>query len=933
MSRSRVRFGLAVLLAAVLMPMGTAQNSVGEGSADQSSALPSPGQTNAQTAPGRKKLLPAADYRRVEALSALQISRDGRWVSAVSTPVEGDGQLYIKNSDDPKSYVIPNGSGLQFADSSEFATYLIAPPKAVADRLRAERKPVTNRLGIRRLLTGEERQIEGVEQVNLLRGTTVALLRRSRPPEEREARQDFTLIDLRSGDTLTLGNVANIAWNDSEGQIALHIKANNGEEGVQIFDVKSRALRTLTWGKESIAQLRFARKAPVVAWLAGTPNAAKDGNAYRIAAARLRPAADQPAFVTYVPAADEKFPKGYRISDAGNLALNDAGTIAIAGISAWNDKPKPLRPDETANVEIWNSRDLEIVPQQKVRYPRNATRTETIRWKLGDPTVTRITQPGREFAVPMDQFEKFVVIDPRPYESSVSNGWRYHDLVLVDGATGDRKVILAKTHWTPEPSPTGRYAAQFHAKHWHLIDVRTGNLRTLTDKLRPTFEDLEDDHLSPERPPAAGVTWFAEDAAMILSDGYDLFRAKPTDSTPPVALTQQRKFGLVHRVLDVRSDPEGLRADQPQLIAQLDDNTKASGALRLDPDGKITPLVSEHAQIGNFRLARDTDRVLFTMGRFDQSPSVYVTNLAFSAAKPIVKSNAWLSEFHWGKSELVTYRSRWGKPLQGVLIYPANYDPARRYPMITYIYERLSDSLHSFIRPIPWSAYNEQVWSQNGYFVFKPDIAYRDSQPGQDAVDCLEPAVQAVIDRKLAIDPERVGLIGHSWGGYQTAFVTTVSKRFRVGVAGAPLTELTSMYNLVYWNSGTPNGEIFETSQGRFAKPFWEMPEKYFANSPVWQAHRRTAPLLMAFGDADGAVDYRQGVMFYNTLRRMGKQCVMLVYPGENHGLARRPNQQDYANRVRHFLDVHLKGERAEAWVTDGQPYRPIVTAPPAGGS
>jgi dipeptidyl aminopeptidase/acylaminoacyl peptidase len=292
-----------------------------------------------------------------------------------------------------------------------------------------------------------------------------------------------------------------------------------------------------------------------------------------------------------------------------------------------------------------------------------------------------------------------------------------------------------------------------------------------------------------------------------------------------------------------------------------------------------------------------------------------------TAAKPVTKTNPQQTNFFWGKTELIKYKSRWGLELQGSLIYPANYDPAKKYPMITYIYERLSDEINSYEYPIDWNAYGVQNFSQNGYFVFKPDIAYHGNRPGESAVDCLEPAVDAAVKAQKSIDAKKIGLIGHSWGGYQTAFVTTVSDRFAIGVAGAPLTELTSMYNSYFWNAGFTDQVLFETSQGRMRVPFWEDPKAYFDNSPVWQSAKRKTPILMAFGDNDGAVDWHQGQYLYNTLRRMGKPCVMLVYAGENHNLRQRPNQLDYARRVRHWLDVYLKGEKPETWITEGIPF------------
>jgi dipeptidyl aminopeptidase/acylaminoacyl peptidase len=181
--------------------------------------------------------------------------------------------------------------------------------------------------------------------------------------------------------------------------------------------------------------------------------------------------------------------------------------------------------------------------------------------------------------------------------------------------------------------------------------------------------------------------------------------------------------------------------------------------------------------------------------------------------------------------------------------------------------------------------------------------------------------VDAVFAKNIGVDSNRVGLMGHSWGAYETAFVTTVSKAFAVGVAGAPLTELTSMYNSFYWNSGSTDQEIFESSQGRMGVPFWEDPKAYIDDSPVWRSRERKAPLLFAAGDADGAVDWHQSLYLYNTLRRLGKDAVLLVYPGENHGLTRKAVRKDYSMRVREYLDVYLKGAKPEPWITTGVPY------------
>jgi len=259
--------------------------------------------------------------------------------------------------------------------------------------------------------------------------------------------------------------------------------------------------------------------------------------------------------------------------------------------------------------------------------------------------------------------------------------------------------------------------------------------------------------------------------------------------------------------------------------------------------------------------------------------------------------------------------------LQAALLYPANYEAGRTYPLVVFPYEITSNTLHTFYLPTETNPYNPTVLTQQGYFVLRPDIIYRARNPGLSAMDAIVPAVEQAIATGL-IDRARVGILGHSWGAYQATFLITQTDLFRTAVAGAPLTNLISMYGSVYWNAGTPDAKIFETGQARMEVPFWEDVETYIRNSPLFSVQRMNAPLLVAFGDEDGAVDWNQGVELYNAARRLGKQMVMLVYPGENHSLSRKPNQIDLHRRIMQWFAHYLQGAPAPAWITEGVPHR-----------
>ena len=198
--------------------------------------------------------------------------------------------------------------------------------------------------------------------------------------------------------------------------------------------------------------------------------------------------------------------------------------------------------------------------------------------------------------------------------------------------------------------------------------------------------------------------------------------------------------------------------------------------------------------------------------------------------------------------------------------------------------------------------------------MFVPDITYRVNDPGMSAVWCMVPAVKAAIATGI-VDPKNIGITGHSWGGYQTSFLVTQTDIFAAAVAGAPLTNMVSMYSLVYKNTGGGNGAIFESSQGRFKGGYWDNWDAYYRNSPVFFAKNVKTPLMILHNDKDGAVDFTQGVEYFNTLRRMQKPVIMLEYIGENHGLPSRPNQRDYTVRMKEYFDHYLKGAPAPDWM------------------
>ena len=240
--------------------------------------------------------------------------------------------------------------------------------------------------------------------------------------------------------------------------------------------------------------------------------------------------------------------------------------------------------------------------------------------------------------------------------------------------------------------------------------------------------------------------------------------------------------------------------------------------------------------------------------------------------------------------------------------------------MILYQYERLSDGLHRYQVPSERVYYSHQAWSQNGYFVLLPDIIYEPGRPGPSALDAVE-SVLDTIETLAYIDSNRIGLIGHSWGGYQATYLPTRTDRFAASVAGAAITNFLSFMGAVHWNGGLPETGHWETGQARMAVPYWENMETHLESSPANFIADLNTPILLMHGDDDGVGDFYQGLEFYNYGRRAGKEVVLLVYPEADHGLRVEEQQVDYHRRILNWFGHYLKGEPAETWITEGESW------------
>jgi hypothetical protein len=344
----------------------------------------------------------------------------------------------------------------------------------------------------------------------------------------------------------------------------------------------------------------------------------------------------------------------------------------------------------------------------------------------------------------------------------------YSDVALVDLKSGQRQPILQHWRGTPAMSPGGRFLLYFDEAEadWFTYRIADGAKVNLTAKLKLNF--WREDHDTPNLPPAYGSAgWTKNDATILLYDKYDIWEVKPDGSgARMITGGHGRQTQTVFRYRSLDPEERTIPTDKPLLLSANDDTTESSGFYRVPYAGTAAPekIVMLDKAFGPVVKAKNADRVVFTQARFDEFPDLWVSDTSFRDMKKVSNANPQQSEYAWGKTELMRYINADGKTLRAIIAKPENFDPSKKYPLMVYIYEELSEGLHSYRAPAPGTSINITRYVSNGYVVLMPDIVYETGYPGESAEKCVIPAVNTVVAQGF-IDPKRIGIQGHSWGG------------------------------------------------------------------------------------------------------------------------------------------------------------------------
>lgn len=897
----------------------------------------------------QKKDLTPADYAKWQFFAGTTLSENGEW-AAYSVGVQEDNDtLYLFNQLTNKRYALEFGGAPSFSQDNKWVAYNIGVPFKEAEKLRDQKMPVPLKMGLLNLVTGKKEVIKDISNFRFSRNGKFLAVTLNPPKENKDKGTVVLLRNLADSSTRTIGNVTASEFNRKSDHFAYVLEsANQAGNTVELFNLQTNVIKVLASDTCKFSKLTWSKEGDGLAFyktIKSEDHEEENAQVYVYA-----PLNKNPVLSVFDPAKQPAFPKGMRINPTSNLRLTDDVTAAYFSIKNWTAKPPkknavkdsanvkkdtaniakadttkkippaaaPKKEDKLAAVDIWHWKDAEIQPRQKITYMMDKDLSLQSVWNLSNNSFFQLASDSTPRAN-LANYQKFAVITTdKKYKPAFKED--FSDFYLVNTRTGEKKLIGEKVilsfGYAPNLSPDSKYVLYYKDKQWFTYNTATGENVSLTKNVPTIFENFRDDHPA-AKPPFGWGGWTKGDKEVFLYDEYDIYAVKP-DGKGFRKLTDGTKDEIRHRMIRTDNEEPFLDDSKALYIDLYGDKSKYFGVGKVEK-GKFSRLIFEPNSVDQFNKAKEADVFTFIRADYNRSPELYITK-DFQGEQKIASTNPQQKDYKWGKSELVSFTSKKGKKLQGALFYPADYQPGKQYPMVVYIYEELANTVHSYVAPSERRAYNTTNYTSSGYFIFRPDIVYDINDPGMSAVDCVVPAVEEVLKTGM-IDKSKVGLMGHSWGAYQTSFIITQTDLFKAACAGAPLTNLISMSLAIYWNSGMPDQKIFETSQGRFDGPWYDRMQEHMRNSPIYAAQNIKAPLLVAFGDKDGAVDWHQGIEMYGTMRRMEKPHVMLVYADENHGLAKKENQIDYQKRQREWFDHYLLGKTAPKWITEGVSY------------
>ncbi len=898
--------------------------------------------------PVQKKPLTHAVYDSWKEIPSKAITPDGNYAAITINPQDGDGKVVFYNLKSMAFDSVRRADNISLSADSKYAVFKIKPQQKLVKELRRQKKKKEDlprdSLGIYSFMERKTQRIPEVKSFKIPEKSAgwiayqLEAKKEPKPkPDDKKVKKKkinndengYTLVlkNLPGGAEVSFGFVKDYAF-AKWGQGLLFSSGGNDstmKAGVYWYDLRGGKLQQLYEGKSKykFRGLSISEDGTQTSFLVDTDTTKAQVRHFGLY--HWKAGMSAAAFLDIEKSM--AIPQNWVVSEFYTPAFSKDGAKLFFGSSPVLMMPDTTRlAEEVVQVEIWGGEDQFIYPQQNRQAEFERKRTYTAYMDLAEKKIMQLGDrevPSIELG---DEGNAMVALGETnvPYRKMIT--WdpsAYNDIYLFDLTKRMRNPVATRVKGNADLSPKAKYVFWFSQPDtsWFAYSVATEKTERLNAGLKVQFADEEND--SPDFPGNYGFAgWTLDDQRLLAYDRYDIWAFDPQRANAPVNLTKTgRQDKIVFRYIRTDNEERSIDPSKDLLLSAFNETTKASGFYRLSlKDGKLTKLIMDNYRFGGTVKAKSGSQILYTRESFREFPDVWVSDMTFAAPKKITEVNPQMKNYFWGTVEMVHWTSLDNILLSGLLYKPEGFDPKKKYPMVVNFYEKESDNLHAHIKPEPGrSTLNKTVYASNGYLVFVPDIVYKIGFPGESARNCIMPGVTSLIEKGF-VDEKNIGVQGHSWGGYQIAYLVTRTNLFKAAEAGAPVVNMISAYGGIRWETGLSRMFQYEHTQSRIGGTLWEKPMHFIENSPIFFVDKIQTPLLLLHNDADGAVPWYQGIEFYLALRRLNKPVWMLNYNGEPHWPVKRENRMDFQTRMMQFFDYYLKGAPEPEWMVKGVP-------------
>ncbi|QIH33365.1 prolyl oligopeptidase family serine peptidase [Sphingobacterium sp. DR205] len=909
----------------------------------------------------QKKPLDHTVYDSWQSVSSPYISKSGKFVLFQVAPQEGDSHLYLKTKENKALVQIPRGYNGKLTDTENHLISLIKAPFTATREAKIKKKKSEDfpkdSLAIYNLTSSSLVKFGSVKSFKIAEQNNnfVSFLfdkQANEKPDSSKNPADSTqnkknttdkkkktvatlaLYDLNSGDSVQFSLVDQYEWNKNGTKLVFSKKTDakdslSKESGVYLYDIATKNLKKISTGKGEYKSFSFDESGNQLAYLGDLSKEKallKNYNLYY-----YTNGIDTAQYLATKNSTG--IPKNWAVSGDGNIRFSKNGEKLFFGIAPIpRVKDTTLVDFEHAKVDVWGWQDDYLQPMQLVNLKKDLSKNFlAVTYPKNNRTVIPLTDETFNATTLTPDGNAEYVLARTDFGKRIESQWKggtKEDIYLVSTRNGQRELILSNFSGNATLSPDAKYVVYFDEEKgtWNSYQISSKKKTVLNEGIPASFADEENDMPTPAQGYGMAA-WSPDYKGIYVNSRYDIWyftldggnKSILTNGYGAASQTTLRYLPL--RREEDRDQPLTLDYKKGGFLTSFDNKTKESGFYQFkgqhnDPKS----LFVEPKAFKNINASADQQTVLYTKEDYVSSPNIYINSIKFKDELQLSDINKQQANYNWGTAELVHWTTPAGHQAEGILYKPENFNPAKKYPIIAYFYEKLSDGLYTYQPPAPTpSRLNIPYFVSNEYLVFAPNISYETGHPGKSAEEYINSGMRYLAQNSW-VDSTKMGIQGQSWGGYQVAHLITRTNMYAAAWTGAPVVNMTSAYGGIRWQSGMSRQFQYEHTQSRIGKTLWEAPELYLENSPLFHLNKVNTPVVIMANDNDGAVPWYQGIEMFTALRRLNKPVWMLNYNGDEHNLIQRQNRKDIQIREQQFFDHYLKGAPAPNWLKKGVP-------------